>query len=74
MGSGPITLSCSLNAILGAEMTNGFLGAVRSLCGLMQLQKPEPEGAPLPDIVVFEYTLNDILLVSRNAISTILYS
>jgi hypothetical protein len=50
-------------------MTNGFLGAVRSLYGLMRLQKREQERAPLPDIVLFEYTLNDILLVSRKAIS-----
>ncbi len=57
---------------LGANITNGFLGAVGSLYGLMQLLKYEREGAAHPEILIFEYMLNDILLVSQNAISTML--
>ena len=57
---------------LGANVTNGFLGAVGSLYGLMQLLKHDREGAAHPEIVIFEYMLNDILLVSQSAISTIL--
>ncbi|QGM96187.1 hypothetical protein [Methylocystis parvus] len=41
---------------------NRFLGAVGSLYGLMALLKMERESAALPDLIVFEYSLNDILL------------
>jgi len=41
---------------------NRFLGAVGSLYGLMALMKMEREGAAFPDLVIFEYCLNDILL------------
>jgi hypothetical protein len=58
--------------VLEANITNGFLGAVGSLYGLMQLLKHEREGGVHPEIVIFEYMLNDILLVSQNAISPIL--
>ena len=54
---------------LGARVTNGFLGAVGSLYGLLQLQKLVREGAPLPDAIVFEYALNDIVLVHGDVVS-----
>jgi hypothetical protein len=54
---------------LGARVTNGFLGAVGSLYGLLQLQKLAREGAPLPDAIVFEYALNDIVLVHGDVVS-----
>lgn len=44
------------------EVENRFLGAVGSLYGLMALLKTEREGAAPPEIVIFEYCLNDILL------------
>ena len=54
---------------LGAKVSNGFLGAVGSLYGLYQLLKMERENNHTPDIIVFEYTLNDIVLVRGSIIS-----
>lgn len=45
------------------HVENRFLGAVGSLYGLMALLKMEREGSSPPDLVVFEYCLNDILLI-----------
>lgn len=47
---------------------NRFLGAVGSLYGLMALMKREREGAPLPDRVILEYCLNDILLAEARVL------
>lgn len=47
---------------------NRFLGAVGSLYGLMALLKHLREGAALPDLVVFEYCLNDVLLVDAGVL------
>ncbi len=55
---------------MGARVTNGFLGAVGSLFGLFRLHRLEREGAPLPDIVVFEYTLNDIVFANGRVLSS----
>ncbi|RBP08548.1 hypothetical protein DFR50_12530 [Roseiarcus fermentans] len=54
---------------LGARMTNGFLGAVGSLFGLFRLDRLESEGGRLPDVVVFEYALNDIVLAHGRVVS-----
>ncbi len=50
------------------EVENRFLGAVGSLYGLMALLKMEREGAAHPEIVIFEYCLNDILLFAANCL------
>lgn len=47
---------------------NRFLGAVGSLYGLMALLKLLRDGGPLPNIVVFEYCLNDVLLVEAGVL------
>lgn len=47
---------------LAHEVENRFLGAVGSLYGLMALLKIERDGRPPPDVIVFEYCLNDMLL------------
>lgn len=52
----------------GRRVDNRFLGAVGSLYGLMALMKLERENAPLPDLVVFEYCLNDILLLEAGVL------
>lgn len=44
------------------EVANRFLGAVGSLFGLLRLMELEREGA-LPELVVFEYALNDMMLL-----------
>lgn len=44
------------------QVENRFLGAVGSLYGLMALMKIERERASLPDLIILEYCLNDILL------------
>ena len=49
---------------------NRFLGAVGSLFGLMALLKRKREAGPLPDLVIFEYCLNDILLVDAGMLDT----
>lgn len=43
------------------RIENAFLGAVGSLFGLLRLLKMRQDGARKPDVVVFEYTLNDSL-------------
>ncbi|HEY8212751.1 MAG TPA: hypothetical protein VIG36_01250, partial [Methylocystis sp.] len=50
------------------EVENRFLGAVGSLYGLMALLKMEREGGAPPDVVVFEYCLNDILLFAAGCL------
>jgi len=45
------------------EITNRFLGAVGSLYGLARLQEAERREQAPPDLVVFEYALNDIILL-----------
>lgn len=50
------------------EVENRFLGAVGSLYGLMALLRMEREGAAPPEIVIFEYCLNDILLFAANCL------
>ncbi|MBG0809468.1 SGNH/GDSL hydrolase family protein [Methylosinus sp. H3A] len=45
------------------EITNMFLGAVGSLYGLARLQEAERREQAPPDLVVFEYALNDIILL-----------
>lgn len=50
------------------HVDNRFLGAVGSLYGLMALMKLERENAPLPDLVIFEYCLNDILLLEAGVL------
>jgi hypothetical protein len=44
------------------QIENRFLGAVGSLYGLLAPMKAQREKAPSPDVVIFEYCLNDILL------------
>ena len=55
---------------LSARVTNGFLGAVGSLFGLYRLQRLKSDGEPFPDVVVFEYALNDIVFADGRVIST----
>jgi lysophospholipase L1-like esterase len=50
------------------SVENRFLGAVGSLYGLMLLMKQRQEGARQPDAIVFEYCLNDVLLVDAGVI------
>jgi hypothetical protein len=50
------------------EVENRFLGAVGSLYGLMALLKMEREGTPAPDVVIFEYCLNDVLLFAAGCL------
>ncbi|MBM3655059.1 MAG: hypothetical protein FJX06_20065, partial [Alphaproteobacteria bacterium] len=50
------------------EVENRFLGAVGSLYGLMALLRMEREGAAPPEVVIFEYCLNDILLFAANCL------
>lgn len=47
---------------------NRFLGAVGSLYGVMALLKRARDGGPRPDLVIFEYCLNDILLVDAGVL------
>jgi len=42
-----------------AEIDNQYLGVVGSLFGLLRLLRLKKEGWPRPDVVVFEYALND---------------
>jgi hypothetical protein len=49
------------------RIENKFLGAVGSLFGLLRLLKMRRDGDARPDVVIFEYTLNDTLwLAGRN--------
>lgn len=50
------------------EVTNHFLGATGSLFGLLRLLKLKQEQAPVPDLVIFEYMLNDILLAKAGCL------
>lgn len=50
------------------DVENRFLGAVGSLYGLMALLRMEREGTAPPEIVIFEYCLNDILLFAANCL------
>jgi hypothetical protein len=50
------------------EVENRFLGAVGSLYGLMALLRMEREGTAPPEIIIFEYCLNDILLFAANCL------
>jgi len=43
------------------QIDNRFLGAVGSLFGLVRLLKMRAEKLPRPDVMIFEYTLNDSL-------------
>jgi hypothetical protein len=56
---------------LAAEhrVANRFLGAVGSLHGLMRLLKMRQDNEPAPDLIIFEYTLNDILLVNADCLN-----
>jgi hypothetical protein len=54
---------------LGVKVSNRFLGAVGSLYGLFRLLKMEQEKTTIPDLIIFEYMLNDIVLVNGNIIS-----
>jgi hypothetical protein len=54
------------------RVENRFLGAVGSLYGLMALMKLERESAPSPDLVVFEYCLNDVLLLEAGVLKAAL--
>lgn len=61
--------AAQLVARAGAHVVdNSFLGAVGSLYGLMALLKLRREGAALPEVVVFEYCLNDIILVEAGVL------
>lgn len=51
------------------QVQNRFLGAVGSLYGLLALMKARHDGIPLPDVVIFEYCLNDILLYQANILN-----
>ncbi|MDR3461016.1 MAG: hypothetical protein P4L76_01725, partial [Beijerinckiaceae bacterium] len=44
------------------HVENCFLGAVGSLFGLLLLLKRRRENQPKPDVVIFEYALNDAIL------------
>jgi hypothetical protein len=50
------------------HVQNSFLGAVGSLFGLVRLLKMRQERAPLPDLIIYEYTLNDILLFNAGSL------
>ncbi|OBS52865.1 hypothetical protein A8B73_08170 [Methylosinus sp. 3S-1] len=50
-------------------MENRFLGAVGSLFGLLRLMEMEGEDAPLPDLVIFEYSLNDMMLLDSGLVT-----
>ncbi|CAN2534864.1 hypothetical+protein [Methylocapsa aurea] len=54
------------------EITNRFLGAVGSLYGLVRLQEAEQREQAPPDLVVFEYALNDIILLDAGFATTAL--
>jgi len=61
--------AAQLQARAGARaIENRFLGAVGSLYGLMALLKLQREGAAFPDTVIFEYCLNDMLLVDAGVL------
>jgi hypothetical protein len=45
------------------EVSNQFLGAVGSLFGLLRLMEAARDDAPAPQLIVFEYALNDAVLM-----------
>ncbi len=51
-------------------MTNLFLGAVGSLFGLVRLLKLDRDQSPKPDLIIFEYVLNDAILVKERRLAT----
>ncbi len=51
------------------RIENKFLGAVGSLFGLLRLLKMRQEGTERPDVVIFEYALNDSLWLLGNNIT-----
>ena len=48
---------------------NKFLGAVGSLFGLLRLLKMARDGAERPDLVIFEYTLNDTVWMAGESLN-----
>lgn len=50
------------------EIDNQYLGAVGSLFGLLRLLKMKRDGRTKPDLVIFEYALNDTFLMVGNEI------
>ena len=56
----------------GWLVENGFLGAVGSLYGVLALHKRISDGLPWPEIIVFEYMLNDLILANARTISPFL--
>jgi hypothetical protein len=50
------------------SITNRFLGAVGSLYGLMRLLEMQREKDPAPDLLIFEYALNDIVLLDAGCV------
>jgi hypothetical protein len=51
------------------EVENSFLGAVGSLFGLLRLLKLQRENRPRPDVVLFEYALNDGILYDGKSLT-----
>jgi hypothetical protein len=52
------------------EVSNQFLGAVGSLFGLLRLMETLTDDAPAPDLLVFEYALNDAVLMDAGWLRT----
>ena len=50
------------------DIENCFLGAVGSLFGLLLLLKRRRESQPKPDVVIFEYALNDAILLDGSGL------
>ncbi len=50
------------------RVTNQFLGATGSLFGLLRLFKREQDKAAKPDLIVFEYALNDMILLEGHSL------
>lgn len=69
--SGPKSGWAAMLAQIAPEhrIENKFLGAVGSLFGLLRLLKMRQEGTEKPDVVIFEYTLNDSLWLLGNNIT-----
>ncbi len=53
----------------GHRVTNQFLGATGSLYGLLRLFKREQDRAAKPDLIVFEYALNDMILLEGHSLT-----
>lgn len=51
------------------HVTNQFLGATGSLYGLLRLFKREQDRAAKPDLIVFEYALNDMILLDAHSLA-----